>query len=302
MPSTITHTYIGLDILDGLNSKPKEIINKNIEDYKTFCSSMDVLYFYRISLFKKNKYNILGKEFHHQKTNDVFKYLINYCKNNNSDIIFTLLSGLITHYVADSTMHPFINSFSSENSSLMDRTNKHFEIETYLDNYMLLKKNKSYKNYKLYKLQFNNKKNDEVVRVLNGLFKEVFKVDNIGIIYYKSLKYMKLVFKYMRYDKFGIKKNMYKLIDLNKLNVRRSKYLSYNFNIDDIDKYLNNDNNEWCYPMNKNIIKNYSFEELYEIVINKSINIINSLYNYIYNDKDIDLDKLLENRSYSSGL
>lgn len=54
--------------------------------------------------------------------------------------------------------------------------------------------------------------------------------------------------------------------------------------------------------MDKSIVYNYSFDELYEIVINKSINIINNLYEYIYNNKDIDIDKLLENRSYSSGL
>ena len=36
MPSTITHTYLSLDTLKKVKSKPKDIINNNIEDYKTF--------------------------------------------------------------------------------------------------------------------------------------------------------------------------------------------------------------------------------------------------------------------------
>lgn len=297
MPSTITHTYIGLDILDRLNNSPKKIISNSIEDYKTFCSSMDILYFYKINLFKSNIYNKVGKTFHHTKTNEVFNYLIDYCKKNKSDEIFTLLCGLITHYVADSTIHPFVNSFS--NGSKLERTDKHFEIETYFDKYMLKEKN-CYN--KFYKLQFNNKKNDEVIKVLNDLFSKVYHIDNVGVIYYKALNTMKNVFKYLRYDKTGFKKFLYKIVDLNNLDVRRSKYLSYHFNIDDVDKYLNRDKKEWCYPMDKSIVYNYSFDELYEIVINKSINIINNLYEYIYNNKDIDIDKLLENRNYSSGL
>ena len=95
---------------------------------------------------------------------------------------------------------------------------------------------------------------------------------------------------------------MYQLIDKNKLNVRRTTYLSYNFDLNNFDFYLNTSNKKWYNIKNKNIESNQSFEELYEFVCQKASSIINKLYDYIYLDKDIDLDNLLENRSYSTGL
>ena len=46
MPSTITHTHISLDTLKRVNLKPKELISKHLEDYKSFAQGMDILYFY----------------------------------------------------------------------------------------------------------------------------------------------------------------------------------------------------------------------------------------------------------------
>ena len=48
MPSTITHAYIGLDSLKRINKKPKDIINRHLNNYKIYCQNMDVLYFYQI--------------------------------------------------------------------------------------------------------------------------------------------------------------------------------------------------------------------------------------------------------------
>ena len=301
MPSTITHTYISLDTLEKVNKKPYEIISKNIEDYKTFAQGMDILYFYHIFLLKSNKVQSLGHKFHNYKTNDIFKYIIEYNKKNHSEIIFTYLAGLITHYVADSTIHPYVNFLAYNKKKLLHR-DKHFEIETFLDNYMVNKKNHYYKDYKNYQLQFNNKKNNDIVKLINDIYKVFFNYPNMGKKYYKGLNEMRFVFKYFRYDKTGLKRKMYQLIDKNKLNVRRTTYLSYNFDLNNFDFYLNTSNKKWYNIKNKNIESNQSFEELYEFVCQKASSIINKLYDYIYLDKDIDLDNLLENRSYSTGL
>lgn len=301
MPSTITHTYLSLDILKKTKSAPKKIIEENLEDYKTFAQGMDVLYFYHILSLKENKVENLGHKFHNYKTNDIFKYIINHNKETKSKIIFTFLCGLITHYVADSTIHPYVNFLSKDNDKLKHRDN-HFEIETYLDNYMEKKKIEDYPNYKNYQLQFNNKKNREIINLIDGIFKEFFHYPNMGKKYYQGLKEMKFVFRYIRYDKYGIKRKLYKLIDKNKLKVRRTTYLSYNFPLTNQDFYLNQSNKEWYNIKDPKIKSHLSFEELYEMVVNKASYIINHLYDYIYLKKEIDLDTLLENKSYSTGL
>ena len=109
MPSTITHAYIGLDTLKKLNDKPKEIINNRIDNYKVYCQNMDVSYFYHILLLFNNNVMDLGHRFHREKVFDSFNLLINDNKKNKDLELFTFISGLLTHYIADSTIHPYIN-------------------------------------------------------------------------------------------------------------------------------------------------------------------------------------------------
>jgi len=301
MPSTITHTYISLDTLKKIKSSPKKIIENYIEDYKTFAQGMDILYFYHIFSLKKSYVECLGHKFHNYKTNEIFKYIIEQNKRNKSNMIFTFLVGLITHYVADSTIHPYVNYLAKNDNPLLQR-DKHFEIETVLDNYMVNKNNGYYKKFKNYKLQFNNKRNQEIINLINNIFEKFFNTKNIGKKYYHSIKEMKFTFRFIRFDQFGIKRKIFKLIDKNKLKVRRTKYLSYNFDLNNLDFYLNSNNKEWYNIKDKSIKSNLNFEDLYKNVVEKASNIINNLYDYIYLNKEVDLDKLLENKSYSTGL
>lgn len=301
MPSTITHTYISLDTLKKVNLKPKRIIEKHMEDYKTFAQGMDILYFYRILLIKGNIVQKLGHTFHHEKVNEIFKYIIEYNKENKSEIIFTYLAGLITHYVADSTIHPYVN-YLAKSKTKLEQCNKHFEVETFLDNYMINKNYQNYRTFKNYKLQFNNKENKEIVTLINNIYEKFFNYPNMGEKYYQALKEMRFVFKYIRHDQTGIKRKIYQLIDINKFKIRRTTYLSYNFQLNNFDYYLNTTHKKWFNIKDESIISNKSFEELYLDTCKKASNIINNLYEYIYQDKKIDLDKLLENKSYATGL
>ena len=136
MPSTITHAFIGLDTLNKMDNKPKKIINNRVDNYKIYCQNMDILYFYHIFLLKKNKDEQLGHLFHHKHVFDVFKMIIDDNKKNKDLELFTFLAGLITHYQADTMMHPYIDHFANTQSETK-RIDKHFEIETYIDNYYI---------------------------------------------------------------------------------------------------------------------------------------------------------------------
>ena len=302
MPSTITHGYIGVDTIKKLNKKPKDLLTKNINNFKVYCQGTDILYFYHIFLLKSNKIQKLGHDFHANKVFKSFKYLIDLNKKNKNEELFTYISGLITHYKADSIMHPYIN-YLSQSKTKLQHQDKHFEIETYLDNYFVKKYEKvDQKTHKHYKLIFNYQKEKIIVDSLNKLFKDLFNENNIGNIYYKALKEMNFVFKYVRHDKTGIKKLIYKLIDYNPFNVRKTKYLSYHFDLNNDKYYLNLENREWYNTKKKSLKSNKSFLELYSDVTNEASNIINELYLYIFENKKIDLKKLIGNNSYSSGL
>lgn len=298
MPSTITHAFIGLDTINKLNNKPKNIINNHIDNYKIYCQNMDILYFYHIFLLKSNKIQNLGHDFHREHVFDSFKLLIDDNKSNHDLELFTFIAGLITHYQADTTMHPYINYLV--NSSKGNKFSKHFEIETYIDNYFVnARLSKDYKNYNNTQFVFNYTEEDIIKKELDKLFLKLFNYPNAGKKYYRALKEMKFVYDYIRYDKYGIKKKLYQIIDLNPFNIVRTKYLSYHFDLDNDEYYLNLNHEKW---MNNDIESTKSFLDLYEDVLINSSDIINELYEYIFNNKDVNVKKLVKNRHYGTGL
>lgn len=303
MPSSIVHAYIGLDTLKKLNNKPKTIIEKHIDNYKVYCQNMDVLYFYHILLLFHNKVQNFGHKIHREKTNEFFKILIRDNKENKDPELFTFIAGLITHYKADSTIHPYVNYYSkNENETQIE--NNHFVIETYLDNYFIRERmHVNHKKYNNTKFVFNYQKKEIIKKEITKVYQELYHYPNMGKKYYRALAEMKFVFNYLRYDKHGIKKFFYKIIDLNPIkSIRRVKYLSYYFDLDNDDYILNTKHNTWFNPHKKELISTKSFHDLYDEVINKSSITINELYEYIYNNKKVDLDKLIGNLSYANGL
>lgn len=302
MPSSIVHRYIGLDTLNKLDKKPYDIINNRLGNYILYCQCTDVLYFYRIIGFGGARIQNLGHQFHWHSVFKSFNYLIELNKKNKDPELFTLIAGFITHYKADSTCHPFIN-YQAQDDDKIKMYDKHFMVETYLDNYYLQKREKvDYRKYPMYKLVFNYTKEDIIKEAIEGLYKEVFNAEGVGNCYYKGVKTMRRVFKYIRLDRLKIKKQLLKLIDINHFHVRRTRYLSYNFPLDKNDEILNLSHKEWHNNRDSSIKSNKSFDELWEDVVNKSAPIINEVYKYIFEDKKVDLYKLIGNVSLSSGL
>ena len=298
MPSTVTHAFLGIDTLKKLNKKPKKIIEERLDNFKIYCQNMDVLYFYHIFLLKENKIQKLGHRFHLENVYNYFEQLINDNKDNQDLELFTFISGLIIHYQADSIMHPFIDYVSHKHF----KRDGHFIIETYLDNYFINKYvTSNYQKHNHTKLLFNYTEEKIIKEEIEKISKLFFNYQDMGKKYYRALAEMKFVYQHVRYDKLGIKKKIYSFIDLNPLPIRRVKFLSYHFPLDMDDVILNLNHNNWINE-STNISSNKSYLDLYEEVTQKASFIINELYGYIFENKIIDLKKLIGNNSYSSGL
>ena len=299
MPSTLTHAFIGLDTINKLNNKPKKIINNHVDNYKVYCQNMDILYFYHIFLLKSNKIQNLGHKFHHEKVFDSFNLLIEDNKINQDLELFTFIAGLITHYQADTILHPYVDHFSKTGDEAK-RFSSHFEVETYLDNYYVHERLcKDHKHYNNTDFVFTYTKEEIIKEELNKLFKALFNYPKMGEKYYRALAEMKFAYNYARYDKYGIKKFLYRIIDLNPFDITRTKYLSYHFDLDNNSYYLNLDHKEWLNNGNKTT---KSFLDLYQEVIENASYIINELYDYIFEDKDVNTKKLVKNLDYGTGL
>lgn len=300
MPSTITHAYIGTETLKKLHIAPKKMIQKHFDNYQIYCQNMDVLYFYKILLLKENKIQKIGHLFHTEKVFDAFNIMIQDNKQNQDEELFTFIAGLIVHYKTDAIMHPFID-YLAHSKKRLDQINKHFEIETYFDNYLVNKNNHNYQKTNNSQSIFHYTKEKIIEEEITKVFNTLFGAKEIGKKYYRALKEMKFVFQHLRYDKRGIKKRLYQIIDKNPFHIRKTGYLSYHFPLDK-DQYLNLHHDTWFNYQDKNKTSNKSFFDLYDEVINSSKEIINLLYQYIFENKEIDLEKIIGNNSYSTGL
>lgn len=311
MPSTFTHAQFISDIYDKLDIDTRRFLLYNQNELKTFAQGMDPLYFYKYFYGKKSeKVHLFAKYFHNHKTNEFLITLTNYIKYNyygKNPEVMAFLYGIISHYILDSTIHPLVvfktGYFDKNKPNTYKYNGKHHYYEISLDNYLIKTRHdvNPYK-FKIHKYCLNTRNiSTDLKNVIDFSFKEVFQVNNFSDIYERSLKDMRFIYKYGRYDSWGIKKMLYKFVYLfqkkNKLNLQ---YVSFHHKIN--NQYFNTEKKLWCNPTIKSVKSKKSVFELYIIALGKTINIINEINKYIYENKKIDINNLFGNLSYSSGV
>lgn len=311
MPNIFMHAQFALDVYDRLDIDTKCFLVDQKKNLKTFAQSVDPLFLYDI---KKSKSRIreFGHYFHKNKSQEFFVNLINYIKYNHLEHkpeIIAFLYGFLSHYILDSTMHPYIyyktGLFNKENKKTYKYRGKHHLSEVYLDKYFIkLRKNINPVKYKLYEDLNTESFSKDLKDVIDITFKETFDVNNMSKFYYKSIINMKSLYKLLRYDPHGIKLFFYKII--NKLTPNNIaidfRYVSYYYNEKNLSHYLNLDKKKWNYPTHKSKTYNYSIIDLYLKALHKCTNIIIEINQYIYYNKKINLNELIENLSYATGI
>lgn len=310
----MAHGYFCMDVIDKVNRNVKDKINDNINYFKVFGQGPDPYFFYDFHLTRRSKIvHKINKAMQHSKVNEHFTKLINYINENNyysNSQVVTYLYGQICHFVLDSTVHPYIiystGMYNKKDSSTYKYNGLHEEMEYYIDNYLIYKRERILpKNFKIYKHLFNiGKFNKELRATIDDVIKNVYGFDNVSDIYYKSIMDMKKFYYVFNYDKYGIKKFVYSIMDL-VCGDKCVKKKELSFHIDPNSKlyYLNNDKNTWNHPCDINEKYDSSFTELYAKAIKKASVIINEV-DAMLNNKIIDnhkIDKLFGNLHYGTG-
>jgi len=311
MAGSVTHAFFANDVIKEVTKKRKILYNNDL--INIFAQSMDPFNFYSILFpIKKNSSTIrsFSSVFHRTKINDFFKEIITYVKDNNlsKDVeVMSFLYGYITHYVLDSSLHPFVEyntgSWDKKKKETYKYNAKHHEMETFLDIYTLQKNNIVPEKYKSYKTLFNvNKFGNNLSKCIDYTFDKIYNFKNFSKFYLKSIKDMKFCFRLLRYDPLGYKKYCYKVFDIvSTKNVLNSKFLSYSYIPKNSLLFLNKDNQEWFYPYDESIKLNDSFDDIYVKALYKASNIIIKVTDYIKRNKELDFNSLF-NLSYVTGL
>lgn len=307
MPNIITHHYFAEDVLK--NSK-KDIINSFFGEkdlYYLFTQGFDPFFVYEILPFNEKSGYFL-----HDNYIDTF--FINYIKVmkeqklENDPALLAALYGHLTHYVLDSIIHPFVIYKCGEYNKNRPETYKyvgvHTRMEVEIDAYLYeTRENKSFKDLKFHKVNPKKKLNKNILKLLNKIYEETFKVKNGGFKYQKALNMAYLGLKYITNDKYGRKKALYQKID--KIVASKGhKIEAFSYYVTSIDKSIFNlEHQHWCNPCDNTIKSNESFFDLYNKAIAICVTLFEATNKYINEEIDLmEYQEILKDNSYVTGL
>lgn len=308
MPLITTHNYFAKDVF---NKSKKEITNTFREKqnlYELFAQGFDPFIFYEF--FKIKKYD-LQKYCHYNETDTFFLNLIKYIKQKkleNNPTILASLYGHLTHYMLDSTAHPYIvyktGEYEKEKPETLKYNGKHNKMEMEIDAYFYeQKEQKPFKNFKIQKYLITKENFDkDLLNLLNEVYEETFPIPNGGDKYQKGCKNMYYAYKFLIVDQTGIKKFFYHLFD--KITPKKEGvYENYSNHITNIDTaILNKEHHTWHNPWN-NEPNTKSFFDLYNDALENCIVLFEATYNFLQNKiTEEEYKKVLKDKSYVTGL
>ena len=312
MPSTLTHSLFSMQVFDQLDEKIKNKL-KNYKEYiKVFANGPDPLNFYFLDFpilgtkVRKKYPKLLHSKYTKKKFVSIIKYIKRY-KLYDDSMVISYLYGITAHYFLDTILHPYIiyysGNYERKDKSTYRYNGKHAKMEVSIDLYMIDKYiTHDVNKFKLYNYCFNiSKFNDNLKKVLDNCYKDVYGIDNFSKIYYKSIKDMRRINKLYRYDRYGIKKRIYTIFDkIIPKSIPKISPLSYHQTIN--LNYLNLNNNVWNHITNINEKYNYSFDELYNIALKKCVDALKIINDVLYNDESLEkLNRIFLNLSYITG-
>lgn len=312
MPSIITHHMFAKEVLKHLTKEELNKFNEETTIYQTFAQSHDYLFYYTFNIKKAKSIKNLGHYAHRHNTQEYLLNIVKEIKNNNLENnhqVIAYLYGSITHYVLDTTCHPYIfyktGVYRSKEKETKKYHGEHNRIEKDLD--AIYYEKYTHKKYNTCNVSKEIIKKPligtELTTTINNVFEKTYKETNIAKYFKAGINHAKIIYTLFINDYFGIKKALYKLIDF--ITFKHFGYLAaYSTHIKkpNLD-YLNLEKRTWNHPSNPNITYNYSFEELYNQSINKTITIIKEINKILYENKPIEsLTKYIPDLDYSTGM
>ena len=259
MAGTMTH----FKFIEDLHKKLKY---ENIDLFLLAGQGHDLLFFIKLSELKKftkrkEIINIIANN-KFDKTIEIWQKKIIKTKNKNLEI---LMYGYIAHHILDHYVHPYINKISNSFKKM-----NHETLESIIDYILLNPYNYKFPKYKL---------NKEIKDKLNEIFFTTYNIKNIGTYIINGINNLNRFIKIYRIDRFGIKKQTYKLIDIFlKNNKQTYQFLAFRYSNEEINFVTNNYLNEFNKLYNQALEESIkTIKEIIKNINNKKITKINNI-------------------------
>lgn len=267
--------------------------------------SSDPMYY---ATFHKDgkQYRTYADRMHDTDTQKLLTHLVHYVKEHHTISTYSFLVGFICHYALDVHVHPYVyhhvGIYRKEDPSTHPYRGLHLKFERSIDAVLMEEDLKiKARTIKLVRTSFPIKvPNNEVLAMMKASFKHQFDIDNGDEIYKTSVQHMYNVVRFITQDRFGIKKQLYKLYDLfHKEDDLFMADLSFFNHIESYD-FLNRNHHTWYHPVTNQAFTK-SVYELYDEAVVFAIQLLDQVDAYLAGNK-IDLNTVFTNLSFNSGV
>lgn len=312
MPSITTHHIFAKEVEKNLPKKIRETFREKNKIYETFAQSHDYLFYNLFHVKKAAHAREIGHYAHKHNTQGYFLEIIRYLLDNhleNNKQCVAYLYGSITHYVLDTTCHPFIFYKTGACNNDDPNTYKYRGLHTVMEKDIdaLYYKKYTGKNYNLCNVTKEiigkPKFKEELIRTINHAFKKTYKEENVANYFKQGIKEARFLYTFFINDRLGIKRFLYKGID--KITKHKFGYLSSysTYNLNPNKDFLNLEHKKWNYPTKKEKISTESFDDLFQKSMKKATFLIKKIHKVLKKEEEISiLYDIIEDLSYSNGL
>ncbi len=305
MPNIVMHHHFGRVVYSALPDEVKNAID-NINFYDFATSGPDVFSKVNFLSKKTHKENKVFSEYmHSHKTKEFFMKMIEISKVDYN--IFNYLCGFLTHYYLDVYTNPYIiystGVYDPQDESTLIYRGMREKLEIAMDcfaieNYYESKPNSFKISKKILKLDKVSKNSRES---LDRLYSAVYG-KNDGWKYVNSaVRWQKLYYSLI-FDRFGIKDSFLSTkddgvskTDLSQISYFNKKIISSETDIFNFKRYI------WNNPVDKEIISESSFFDLFDQAKEKTVECIIDLYKYVFLNESFDFDGYFKDLSYYTG-
>ena len=192
MPTTYTHYAYGQDVYRMHRPKLQSKIRPYINYYNIGVHGPDILFYYRS--ISKNAVNQYGVKVHDEPMRCFLCHAFSVFKRQRrKGAAFAYLAGFMTHYILDSTCHPYIRQRMKETGI------SHAEMETDWD-YMMMQRD--YRNPLHYKVARHIRTGLAYSSVIGPYYDIDARKVSAG------LWYMKLILNHVFHSHFGVKRTV----------------------------------------------------------------------------------------------
>jgi hypothetical protein len=297
-----------------LHSRLIKHINKSFSldlDLPIACAGAqgpDPLYYRIFPTLPSKQSMVLANQLHNEHIQAYLEEMISFLKEHRTHELESFVYGYICHYTLDVSIHPYIYNkvgvYKLSNPATHKYRGLHLKYERGVDcKLMLDDENRSSAWYPLTKELLPLKKMPvEVEKMLSHVGKNIYNTPELGRLYSEGYTFMYRIIKYLSQDKLGIKKQLFKILDMFRrtTEIKMQDVSFFNYLENGVD-YLNEHHKEWHHPVT-NEIRTDGVRSLYNQAYNHASDIIKSIKQYLDQGTPINYDQLNLNRSLDTGL